>query len=79
MQPCHFNFLICRFELFCRTVFPQDSYFTFTSLGGLHLLSTTPYCEIYLANLLIPQVIVRKFGFINQNCEPANNTLREKE
>ncbi len=25
MQPCHFNFLICRFELFCRTVITQDS------------------------------------------------------
>ncbi len=24
MQPCHFNFLICRFELFCRTVITQD-------------------------------------------------------
>ncbi len=25
MQPCHFNFLICRFELFCWTVVTRDS------------------------------------------------------
>ncbi len=25
MQPCHFNFLICRFELFCQTVVTRDS------------------------------------------------------
>ncbi len=25
MQPCHFNFLICRFELLCRTVITWDS------------------------------------------------------
>ncbi len=24
MQACHFNFLICRFELFCRIVITQD-------------------------------------------------------
>ncbi len=24
MQPCHVNFLMCRFELFCRTVITQD-------------------------------------------------------
>ncbi len=26
MQPCHFNFLICRFELLCRTVVTRDSH-----------------------------------------------------
>ncbi len=25
MQPCHFNFLICRFELLSRTMITQDS------------------------------------------------------
>ncbi len=25
MQPCHFNFLICRFELLIQTVITQDS------------------------------------------------------
>ncbi len=25
MQPCHFNFLICRFELLCQTVITSDS------------------------------------------------------
>ncbi len=25
MQPCHFNFLICRFELLCQTVITRDS------------------------------------------------------
>ncbi len=25
MQPCHFNFFKCRFELFCQTVITQDS------------------------------------------------------
>ncbi len=24
MQPCHFNFLICRFALFCQTVITRD-------------------------------------------------------
>ncbi len=27
----------------------------------------------------IPQVIMRKLGFINRNCGPANHTLCEKE
>ncbi len=25
MQPCYFNFLVCRFELLCRTVITRDS------------------------------------------------------
>ncbi len=25
MQPCHFNFLICRCELFCQTLIPRNS------------------------------------------------------
>ncbi len=25
MKPCHFNFFICRFELFCQTVVIRDS------------------------------------------------------
>ncbi len=25
MQPCRFNFFICRFELLCQTVITQDS------------------------------------------------------
>ncbi len=24
MQPCYFNFLTCRFELFCRTIVTRD-------------------------------------------------------
>ncbi len=26
MQPCHFNLLVCRFEVLCRTLITQDSY-----------------------------------------------------
>ncbi len=39
MQPCHFNFLICRFELLYRTVITLHKIRT----GGLRLLSTSPY------------------------------------
>ncbi len=38
MQPCHFNFLICRFELFCRTLITRDSNRSSTSLKYVSIL-----------------------------------------
>ncbi len=38
MQPCHFNFLICRFELLCQTVIKQE---LLTSQVSLHPPSAT--------------------------------------
>ncbi len=40
IKPCYFNFLICRFELFCRTVITQD-----------YISPTSPYSVSYQTNL----------------------------
>ncbi len=50
MQPCHFNFLICRFKLLCRTVFTWDSNHSFF----LHFLHSLPLwlCRIMVYVLL---------------------------
>ncbi len=46
MQSYYLNFLICRFELFCRTVVTRDS-----NRSSGHLSSMSPYSVSYRTNL----------------------------
>jgi len=42
MQPCHFNFLISRFELLCRTVITQDLNRSSSTLKYVSVLRELP-------------------------------------
>ncbi len=42
MQPCYLNFIICRFELFCRTVITLDSNQSSSSLKYVSVLRELP-------------------------------------
>ncbi len=58
MQPCHFNFLICRFELFCQTVV------TGIRTGAPRLLCTSPYSVSYRTNLQSMKTHIYDAGYV---------------
>ncbi len=47
MQLCHFNFLICRFELFCRTVVTRDLNRVLKSPTSRYFVSYTKEPTVY--------------------------------
>ncbi len=58
MQPCHLNFLICRFELLCWTVITQDLNQSFT------LPRYVTYSASYQTNLLLMKTHIYKAGYV---------------
>jgi len=61
MQPCHFIFLICRFELLCPTVI--------TWTRAPRLLSMSPYSVSYRINLLSMKTHRYEAGYVCVMCE----------
>ncbi len=51
MQPCYLNFLICRLELFCRTVVARDSNRSSSPLKNVSVLRELPNKPTVYENL----------------------------
>ncbi len=69
MQPCFLNFLICRFELFCRTVVTRDSNQSSSPLKYISVLreltNNLPSMKTHRSKLDMCDANVQKHQFSN--------------